>query len=110
MAKDLITFKPDTLIGTAIESILNHKISGAPVVDENGDLVGILSEKDCMKTLFESSYYNNLSGQVKDYTSTEVTTSDINETLADVTDKFNRLRFRRFSVLENGKLVGQISR
>ena len=91
MAKDLITFKPDTLIGTAIESILNHKISGESMVDENGDLVGILSEKDCLRTLFESSYYNNLSGHVKDYMSTEVITIDVNETLANVTDKFNRL-------------------
>ncbi|SVA55675.1 uncharacterized protein METZ01_LOCUS108529 [marine metagenome] len=51
MAKDLITFKPDTLIGTAIESILNHKISGAPMVDENGKLVGQISRKDVLKAI-----------------------------------------------------------
>ena len=51
MAKDLNTLKPDTLIGTAIESILNHKISGAPTVDENGKLVGQISRKDVLKAI-----------------------------------------------------------
>jgi len=50
-AKDLITFKPDTLIGTAIGSILNLKISGAPVVDKNGELVGQICRRDVLKTI-----------------------------------------------------------
>ena len=66
MAKQLITFQPDTPIETAMESFLENKISGAPVLDNQGNLVGVLSEKDCMKTLFESSYYNNLGGFVKE--------------------------------------------
>ena len=110
MATDLITFTPDTPIETAIESFLTNKISGAPVVDENGDLVGILSEKDCMKTLFEASYYNNLGGHVKEYMSTDLSTIDVNDTLSNVADNFIKSRFRRFHVTKGGKLVGQISR
>jgi CBS domain-containing protein len=110
MATDLITFTPDTPIETAIESFLTNKISGAPVVDENGDLVGILSEKDCMKTLFEASYYNNLGGHVKEYMSTDLSTIDVNDTLSNVADNFIKSRFRRFPVTKGGKLVGQISR
>ena len=110
MATNLITFSPDTPIETAIDTFLSHKISGAPVVDDEGKLVGILSEKDCMKTLFEASYYNNLGGYVKEYMSTEVTTIDVNETLSNVADSFLNSRFRRFPILEGNKLVGQISR
>ncbi len=110
MATNLITFSPDTPIETAIDTFLSHKISGAPVVDDEGKLVGILSEKDCMKTLFEASYYNNLGGYVKEYMSTEVTTIDVNETLSNVADNFMNSRFRRFPILEGEKLVGQISR
>ena len=66
MAKQLKTFKSDTPIETAMESFLENKISGAPVLENQGNLVGVLSEKDCMKTLFESSYYNNLGGFVKE--------------------------------------------
>jgi CBS domain-containing protein len=110
MAKDLITFALDTPIETAMESFLSNKISGAPVIDDNGSLVGILSEKDCMRTLFESSYYNNLGGLVKEYMSKKVTTVNIHSTLSDVVDKFMNSRFRRFPVVEGEKLVGQISR
>ena len=110
MATNLITFSPETPIETAIDTFLTQKISGAPVVNSEGSLVGILSEKDCMRTLFEASYYNNLGGYVKEYMSTEVTTIDVNETLSNVADSFLNSRFRRFPILEGNKLVGQISR
>tara|TARA_B100000003_G_scaffold54180_1_gene47767 strand:+ start:411 stop:824 length:414 start_codon:yes stop_codon:yes gene_type:complete len=110
MAKQLITFQSDTPIETAMESFLENKISGAPVLDDQGNLVGVLSEKDCMKTLFESSYYNNLGGFVKEYMSTDLKTINIHDTLSNVADEFIKSRFRRFPVMEGDKLVGQISR
>ena len=110
MAKQLITFQSDTPIETAMESFLDNKISGAPVLDNQGNLVGVLSEKDCMKTLFESSYYNNLGGFVKEYMSTDLKTINIHDTLSNVADEFIKSRFRRFPVMEGDKLVGQISR
>ena len=110
MAKHLITFQSDTPIEAAMESFLENKISGAPVLDNQGKLVGVLSEKDCMRTLFESSYYNNLGGFVKEYMSTDLKTINIYDTLSNVADEFIKSRFRRFPVMEGDKLVGQISR
>ena len=110
MAKQLITFQSDTPIETAMESFLENKISGAPVLDNQGNLVGVLSEKDCMRTLFESSYYNNLGGFVKEYMSTDLKTINIHDTLSNVADEFIKSRFRKFPVMEGNKLVGQISR
>ena len=110
MAKQLITFQSDTPIETAMESFLENKISGAHVLDNQGNLVGVLSEKDCMRTLFESSYYNNLGGFVKEYMSTDLKTINIHDTLSNVADEFIKSRFRRFPVMEGDKLVGQISR
>ena len=94
MAKQLITFQSDTPIETAMESFLENKISGAPVLDDQGNLVGVLSEKDCMKTLFESSYYNNLGGFVREYMSTDLKTINIHDTLSNVADEFIKSRFR----------------
>ena len=110
MAKQLITFQSDTPIETAMESFLENKISGAPVLDDQEKLVGVLSEKDCMRTLFESSYYNNLGGFVREYMSTDLKTINIHDTLSNVADEFIKSRFRRFPVMEGNKLVGQISR
>lgn len=110
MAENLITFSPNTPIELAMESFLDNKISGAPITNEEGQLVGVLSEKDCMKTLFESSYYNNLGGYVKEYMSTNITTVNVHQTLSNVVDQFMKSRYRRFPVMEGTKLVGQISR
>jgi CBS domain-containing protein len=110
MATNLITFSPDTPIETDNKTTLTKKPLESPFVDVAGKLVGILSEKDCMKTLMEASYYNNLGGYVKEYMSTEVTTIDVNDTLSNVADSFMKSRFRRFPILEGDKLVGQISR
>ena len=110
MAKELITFQLDTPIETAMESFLTNKISGAPVLDKKGNLVGVLSEKDCMRTLFEATYYNNLGGFVNEYMSTDLKTINIHDTLSNVADQFIKSRFRRFPVVEGEKLVGQISR
>ena len=92
------------------ESFLRNKISGAPVLNEKDELVGVLSEKDCMKTLIEYSYYNNLGGLVEEYMSTNLETINVHDTLSDVADKFMQSRFRRFPVLDGNKLVGQVSR
>lgn len=53
MAKKRIPLSPNTDLFEAMGRFLTHRISGAPVVDEKGKLVGVLSEKDCMKILVD---------------------------------------------------------
>ena len=112
MAKDLITFQPQEDIDKAITIILANKISGAPVIDQHGKLVGMLSESDCIKTILEGPY-NNLpggTGAVSDYMSRKVVTIDVDKTILELAYEFMNSPFRRFPVTERGKLVGQISR
>ncbi len=112
MATDLITFAPETDIDQAIRTILKHKISGAPVTDKHGQLVGMLSESDCIKTILEGPY-NNLpggTGSVADYMSRKVVTIDVDTTILELAYKFMNTAYRRFPVIKHGKLVGQISR
>ncbi len=59
MACDLITFTPETNVLAAMRTLLKYKISGAPVIDKTGWIVGILSEYDCLKPNLESSYHND---------------------------------------------------
>ena len=53
MTKRLVTFRPETNVLEAINILLKNKISGAPVLDENGNIIGVLSEIDCMETLIQ---------------------------------------------------------
>jgi len=110
MAKRLVTFQPDMHVRAAIESLLKHKISGAPVVDENGTLIGVLSEIDCMPTIIQDLYYSDSGGSVGDFMSTELTTVNSEMGLVDLAEIFQKKHFRRLPVVDNGILVGQVSR
>lgn len=110
MAGQLVTFKPDTDVMDAIHELVHHRIAGAPVVDDKGDLVGMLSELDCMKVALNAGYYGDWGGPVSDYMTTDVESVDADMNIVDLAQKFLDTRFRRFPVLRNNRLVGQISR
>ena len=112
MATKLITFTPDIDIRDAIQVIVKKKISGAPVVNKNGDLIGMLSEKDCINSIIEGPYNREPGGKgtVGDFMSTNVKTVSVDTNVLDIAYEFALSQYRRFPVTENGKLVGQISR
>ncbi|MEO9964447.1 MAG: CBS domain-containing protein [Reichenbachiella sp.] len=112
MAKDLITFTPDQEIAEAIDIMLKKRISGGPVLNEKRELVGMLSEKDCLKVLVQSSYHNLPSGKgtVESYMSSNVKTLEMDMDVVACANEFLNTYFRRFPVTENGILKGQISR
>lgn len=110
MATELVTFTPDTNIHQAIHELLDNRISGAPVVDEAGNLVGVLSKKDCLKIVYSTAYHQDRGGPVSEYMSTDVHTLDDTIDAAVAADHFVNSTYRRFPVVRNGKLVGQVSR
>jgi len=111
MNTKLVTLSPGMRIREAIKVLLKHKISGAPVVDGDRRLVGVLSEKDCLR-IFANGAYNVLpGGVVGQYMSKDVMTIDDGADLFTVADTFLRNPFRRLPIVdEAGVLVGQISR
>lgn len=110
MAANLITFKPDMEMRLAISYLVEKRISGAPVVDDHGNLVGVLSEQDCMKMALSTGYHEDLGGLVQDFMSTSVVTIDAATSILELAQKFIDSPYRRYPVLQNGRLVGQISR
>ena len=110
MARDLITLSPNDEINAAMNTLLTHRISGAPVVDESGALVGVLSKKDCLKAAVEASYYREWGGTVAAHMSTEVETLEAATDIIAAAKAFVASSYRRFPVMQGGRLVGQISR
>jgi len=110
MTADVITFTPDMDIHSAIKVLIDNKISGAPVVHDNGDLAGILSTMDCLKVAFSASYHKEMGGLVSEYMSAKVQTIDAGADIVEVADLFLKSRYRRFPVTMNDRLVGLISR
>jgi CBS domain-containing protein len=112
MATDLVTFSLDQDLQEVIHSMITHEISGAPVLDENKNLVGIITEKDCLKAIIDVDYHNQplSKGKVKDYMTKNVQTVSIENDVLDVANAFLETHFRRFPVVKDGKLIGQVSR
>ncbi len=110
MASHLVSFTPDMDVLDAVHLLVQHRISGAPVVDEHGELVGMLSELDCMRVALQAGYFGDRGGPVRNYMSSGVTTVDAEMSIVDLAQKFQDNRFRRFPVMQDNRLVGQISR
>lgn len=112
MSTKLITFKATDSLDHVISLLIQNKISGGPVVNDANELIGIISETDCIKHISESKYYNmpsDINNTVGKYMVTDVDTIDKNMNIFDAAFKFLSARRRRFPVCENGKLIGQLS-
>lgn len=110
MATKLITLPVNMEITQAMHVLLDNKISGAPVVDASGKLVGVLSRKDCLRACLHASYHQQMGHYVYDYMSREVDTLPADLDIVGACERFINSNYRRFPVLREGRLVGQISR
>ena len=110
MARTLVTFKPNTDVLDAVHVLVKNRIAGAPVVDDEGNLLGMLSELDCMKIALHAGYHGDWGGPVREYMSDGVETVDADMSIIDLAQKFIEAPYRRFPVMQGTRLVGQISR
>jgi CBS domain-containing protein len=110
MATRLITFHQDDNVVEAMAVLLEKKISGAPVVDDEGNLIGVLSEVDLMAVVIQDSYYDESIGVVRDYMKHPVDSVSPDMDIYALAERFDKEHRRRYPVMHNGKLVGQISR
>lgn len=110
MSASLVTFAPDMDVMNAIDVLVKNRISGAPVIDDHGNLIGLLSEKDCMKVAIQAGYYEELGGRVADYMTKRVITVESESSVLETAKLFMEKGPRRYPVVEDNRLVGQISR
>ena len=94
----------------AVHALVEHRIAGAPVVDDEGNLVGMLSEFDCMKIALQAGYHGQFGGPVSDYMTKGVTTVNAEMSIVDLAQMFADKGYRRFPVTDKNRLVGQVSR
>ena len=110
MTRHLITLTPDMEVMHAVGIFVERQISGAPVLDPTGNLLGMLSEKDCMRVALSAGYYGEWGGRVAEYMHAPVATIDADMPIVEVAQLFAERVYRRYPVLEDARLVGQISR
>ncbi|HFA49342.1 MAG TPA: CBS domain-containing protein [Bacteroidetes bacterium] len=113
MVRKLITFKPSTPITEVIDSLLKNRITGAPVLNDNNEVVGMIDDKDCLNVLVSGAYYNHpvAKDTVASYMSNVMKTIPVQSDIVEVANIFLHSKYKRLLVIgDDGKLVGQISR
>ena len=106
MKTHVVTVRPDTPIEQAVERFEEFRVSGIPVVDEHHQLIGVITEYDilrCMSTC-------EMSGTVADWMNSEVISINANALLDEILELFLHHNIRRVPVVENGRILGIISR
>jgi CBS domain-containing protein len=110
MATELVSFGPNDDIIAAMRTLLERHLSGAPVLDSGGRVIGILSQKDCLEIVYNTAYHKDWGGQVEQYMNRQVEHIEADCSVLEAAEKFLHSSYRRFPVMRDGQLVGQISR
>jgi len=109
MSSNVTTFKPEDSTIDALRQLINKGRSGAPVLDNSGKLVGVLSEFDCLKEALQGGYYQEAGDRVADHMTKELDTVQQDDDIISCADLFLKGR-RRLPVLNGEQLVGIITR
>jgi CBS domain-containing protein len=107
MTPNVVSVEPDDSVHKAINLMLIHRISGLPVIDPSGELLGIISEFDLFDLLWDT---DPGSREVSRYMSRQVHTVHENDELSHVAEQFRRLGVRRLPVTNGERVVGIVSR
>ena len=113
MTTSLLVFSPNQTLLEAIECLIKRRVSGAPVVNEDGELVGMLSELDCLRMLASDEFYSQQQEEgalVGQFMSTGGRTIPPDLGIYAISHYFLTSPLRRLPVVEHDKLIGQVSR
>ncbi len=107
MTTKVVTAKPDDSLDEVFAMLLRYHVSGVPVVDDEGYLLGVITEYDLLNLLYDTSFE---SGIVSDCLTENVITVHEDESLCDIAELFMSKAIRRIPVLRDEKVIGIISR
>jgi CBS-domain-containing membrane protein len=111
MTRLVVTISPESDIIDAMHTLLRKKTPEAPVIDSDGNLLGMLSETDCLKALCSEAFHGIPEGKVTSYMSYPIETITPKTNLCDIVNRFMNASYRRIPVQEDdGSIVGQVSR
>lgn len=110
MSTELVTFRPEMEMMAAVHQLVKTGHSGAPVIDASGKLVGMLSERDCLNIAMIAAQDTCVAGPVSQYMTSKVASVTSDTSLTQLAALFLQNPYRRYPVIDNGKMVGQISR
>ena len=105
-----LTFHPETALINAVEQLLEFRLFGAPVVNEQAQLIGFLSEEDCLSVMLKRTYHCDMMMRVSDCMRADVLSVDLHANILSVAESMLGQKPKMYPVLDDGKVVGVITR
>jgi len=111
MSDKFVKISEQTDLFAAIDMLLDYRLPAAPVVNDAGEVVGVISEGDCLKAILTLTYHEEeKGGKVGDYMTCDVAPVNIDTDIIAVSNLIIEKDLYCLPITQNGKLVGQISR
>ena len=110
MSRNVVKLRPEMEILRAVHELIDMRVSGAPVVDDGDTVVGMLTERDCMKVVLNAAYHQEHGGLVKEFMATDIEVLDPELSIVDAAKNFYEKTYLRYPVVDEGRLIGVISR
>lgn len=110
LRREVPTLTPETPIRNAVARLVEARLAAAPVCRDDGGLAGILTQKDCFRPALHASYYQEWTGTVGDFMSTQVVTVEIGEDVIRVAEMFLGCPHRVFPVMDGAAVAGLVHR
>ncbi|WP_028876208.1 CBS domain-containing protein [Teredinibacter turnerae] len=110
MTANPVIFSPETDIYEAIQVLVERRVTGGTVLNDQGEVVGIVSELDCLKAVIQTGYYGEGGGTVADFMfAGNIQFMDDHANIVDAAQKLLASGRRRMPVRKDGKFLGQVS-
>lgn len=110
MDRQPVLLHPDMTLAAAVEKLLTQKKLGAAVVDNEGNLVGFLSQQDCLAVMLKSSYHCDLTANVSDCMRSDVLSVTQDTPIITLAEQMLQAKPKIYPVVEQGKVVGIVDR
>lgn len=110
MDRQPVLLHPDMTLAAAVEKLLTQKKLGAAVVDHEGNLVGFLSQQDCLAVMLKSSYHCDLTANVSDCMRSDVLSVTQDTPIITLAEQMLQAKPKIYPVVEQGKVVGIVDR
>ncbi len=107
MTREVVSISPEATLSDAIELLLARKISGLPVVDHEGKIIGIISEKDILNFAFSGNLHNT---RVEEAMTAKIVSFPPEASIDSIALAISQHQFRRVPIVLEGKVVGIVSR
>ncbi|MBU2710454.1 CBS domain-containing protein [Zooshikella sp. WH53] len=105
-----LPFTCGTPLKVVLDRLMRDHLSGLPVINENKEVIGFVSEQDCIKQVLQSSYFCDQNAIVNDVMRTDVLTVSPNQDIINLAQQMIDHKPKVYPVVENNRLVGLITR